>query len=129
MLQLRAPAFILAAVAGSVSALGPHANLPITNKHIAPDGFSRVWVFHYCCQILCLIEWHFSQRHHRRGLVPWSNNLYKQGEVQYTDNIYNPNSNPPVIQGEEFAIDVMDKLTDKSLDLGTSIVRLLLKVV
>ena len=48
MLQLRTPACIFAAVAGSVSALGPQTNLPIVNKHIAPDGFPRVWVFrHY----------------------------------------------------------------------------------
>ena len=44
MLQLRTPALIFAALAGSVSALGPKANLPIVNKHIAPDGFSRVYV-------------------------------------------------------------------------------------
>ena len=42
MLRLRAPAFILAAIAGSVSALGPHTNLKISNENIAPDGFSRV---------------------------------------------------------------------------------------
>ena len=81
MLQLRTPAFIFAAVAGSVSALGPRAGLPIVNKHIAPDGFPRVWAFRHCCQILCLIEWYPSQCHPRRGLIPWSNNLRKKGEV------------------------------------------------
>jgi len=84
MLQLCAPAFIFAAVAGTVSALGPHANLPITNKEIAPDGFSRVWVFRYRCQLLCLIEWYLSQCHPRRGLIPWSSNLREKGEVRYT---------------------------------------------
>lgn len=44
MLQLRAVTFTLAALAGSVTALGPHASLPIVNKQIAPDGFTRVWV-------------------------------------------------------------------------------------
>jgi hypothetical protein len=81
MFQLRAPAFILAAIVGSVSALGSQADLPISNKNIAPDGFSRVWVFRYCCQILRLIEFYLSQCHPSRGLIPWSNNLRKQGEV------------------------------------------------
>ena len=83
MLQLRPPAFIfiLTAVAGSASALGPQANLPITNQNIAPDGFPRVWVFSYCCQILYLIGWYLFQCHPRRGLIPWSNNLRKQGDV------------------------------------------------
>ena len=48
MLQLRTPAFILATVAGSVSALCSQTDLPITSKNIAPDGFPRVWVFCYC---------------------------------------------------------------------------------
>jgi hypothetical protein len=82
MLQLRAPAFIFAAVAGSISALGPHAKLPIVNKHIAPDGFPRLWVFRHCRQILCLIEWYLSQCHPRRGLIPWTNNLRQKSETQ-----------------------------------------------
>ena len=83
MWQVRAPALILAAVAGSVSALGSQANLPIINKNISPDGFPRVWVFRYYRQILYLIDCYLSQCHPRRGLVPWSNNLLKQGDVQH----------------------------------------------
>ena len=41
------------------------------------------------------------------------------------DNFYNPNSVSPFKKGEEFLVNVMDQLTDPSLDLGTSIVRLL----
>jgi hypothetical protein len=84
MLQLCTLAFIFAAVAGSVSAaFGPQAALTIVNEHIAPDGFSRVWVFRHYCQILCLIERCLSQCHPRSGLIPWSDNLRKKGEVQY----------------------------------------------
>ncbi|KAI0281106.1 Cupredoxin [Russula aff. rugulosa BPL654] len=82
MLQLRAPAFIFAAVAGSISALGPHAKLPIVNKHIAPDGFPRLATL-------------------AGGSFPG-----------------------PVIsakKGDEFSINVTDQLTDRSLELGTSV--------
>ncbi|KAI0281105.1 laccase [Russula aff. rugulosa BPL654] len=82
MVQLRAPAFIFAAVAGSVSALGPHAKLPIVNKHIAPDGFPRLATL-------------------AGGSFPG-----------------------PIIsakKGDEFSINVIDQLTDRNLDLGTSV--------
>ncbi|KAF8493485.1 laccase [Russula emetica] len=82
MLQLRTPAFIFAAVAGSVSALGPQASLPIVNNHIAPDGFSRVATL-------------------AGGSFPG-----------------------PIIsanKGDEFSINVTDQLTDRSLDIGTSV--------
>jgi len=42
MLRLYTPALIFATLAGSVSALGSYSTLPIVNKKIAPDGFSRV---------------------------------------------------------------------------------------
>lgn len=51
MLRLRAPAFIFAAIAaGSVSALSSITNLTVVNEVIAPDGYSRLWVFRHCCQ-------------------------------------------------------------------------------
>ena len=90
MLQLRAPAFIFAAVAGSVFALGPHAKLPIVNRHIAPDGFPRLWVFRHCCQISRLIKRYLSQCHPRRGLVPWSINLRKKSEIRYKGRFLSP---------------------------------------
>ncbi|KAH9953170.1 laccase [Russula dissimulans] len=43
MSQLRSLVLLLAAVAGGVSAaIGPGTDLPIVNKYIAPDGFSRL---------------------------------------------------------------------------------------
>ena len=43
MLQLCFFAFLLATLPGGISAyIGPDASLPIVNKVIAPDGFSRV---------------------------------------------------------------------------------------
>ncbi|KAI0276850.1 laccase [Russula aff. rugulosa BPL654] len=82
MLHLRAPAFILAAIAGSVSALGPHTNLKISNKNIAPDGFSRV--------------------------ATLAGESFPGPQISAT-------------KGAEFSVNVMDRLTEQSLDLGTSI--------
>ena len=43
MVQLRRFLFPLATVSGVLStALGPIATLPIVNKQIAPDGYSRL---------------------------------------------------------------------------------------
>jgi len=44
MMWLYSLSLILAALSGSVSAIGPRANLPIVNRIIAPDGFRRSYV-------------------------------------------------------------------------------------
>ncbi|KAI0252554.1 laccase [Lactifluus subvellereus] len=83
MLHLCTFVFLLATLSGGLSAcIGPDASLPIVNKVIAPDGFSR---------IATLAD----------GIFPG-----------------------PIIRGkkgDEFRINVLDKLKDKSLDLATSI--------
>ncbi|KAI0258277.1 laccase [Gloeopeniophorella convolvens] len=83
MYQLRSLVFLLAAISGrGFAAIGPIASLTVSNRNIAPDGFTRSAVL-------------------AGGTFPG-----------------------PVIQGTkggQFSINVINSLTDTSLDLGTSI--------
>ncbi|KAI0258279.1 laccase C [Gloeopeniophorella convolvens] len=83
MYQLRSLVLLLAAISGrGLAAIGPSADLTISNSNISPDGFTRSAVL-------------------AGGTFPG-----------------------PVIQGTkggQFSINVINSLTDTSLDLGTSI--------
>jgi len=42
-LRLRSFLYLAALSAGVSASLGPRAVLPIANKQLAPDGYSRMW--------------------------------------------------------------------------------------
>lgn len=85
------------------NAIGPVADLHITNKNVSPDGFSRDAVV-------------------AEGSLPGPlirGNMVR--EVWYTKTWTHPLI--IYIQGDQFSLNVIDELTDESMLKSTSIVR------